>query len=57
MEKLLKEAKYINFGAGVLAAFYYAREYEVKNIRIILAGKRAGQDSDTIRERMRDSYV
>ncbi len=55
--KLLKEAKYINFGAGVLAAFYYAREYEVKNIRIILAGKRAGQDSDTIRERMRDSYV
>ena len=55
--KLLKDAKYINFGAGVLAAFYYAREYEVKNIRIILAGKRAGQDSDTIRERMRDSYV
>jgi V/A-type H+-transporting ATPase subunit C len=55
--EILREAKYINFGAGVLAAYYFAREYEVKNLRIIFAGKAAGLTPDEIRERMRAGYV
>lgn len=56
MEKL-KDAKYITFGAGVSAAYLFAREYEVKNLRILLAGKAAEMPPEKIRERMRTSYV
>lgn len=53
----LKEIKYVSFGAEVLIAFLQAHEYEVRNLRIILAGKAAGLSVNTIRERIRDSYV
>lgn len=53
----VKEAKWIPFGAPVLAGYLVAREYEVKNIRMILAAKDAGLSSDVIRERLRESYV
>ena len=56
MEKL-KEVKYVSYGAEVLIAFLQAHEYEVRNLRIILAGKAAGLSVNTIRERIRDSYV
>lgn len=51
------EARYIPFGAEVAIGYICALEYEVKNIRIILAGKDAGLSSDTIRERLRECYV
>lgn len=54
---IAKEAKYIPFGAPVLVGYIIALEYEVKNIRIIMAGKDAGLSSDAIRERLRASYV
>lgn len=53
----VKKAKYIPFGAPVLVGYLIALEYEVKNIRIILAGKDAGLPTDTIKERLRASYV
>lgn len=53
----LREAKRIPFGAGVVAAYLYACEYEVKNLRILLAGKAAELPAEKIRERMRRSYV
>lgn len=56
MEKV-KEAKFVSFGAPVAVAFIIAHEYEIKNIRIILAGKDAELSSDIIRERIRSSYV
>ena len=34
-----------------------AREAEVGNVRIIMAGRMAGIAGDTIRERLRESYV
>ncbi|MBQ8140315.1 MAG: V-type ATPase subunit [Clostridia bacterium] len=52
-----KTAKYVPFGAPVLVGYMIALEYEVKNIRIILAGKDAGLSSATIKERLRGSYV
>lgn len=54
---IAKEAKYIPFGAPVLVGYITALEYEVKNIRIIMAGKDAGLSPDAIRVRLRSSYV
>jgi len=55
--QLAKEAKQVSFGAPVLLGYLIAMEYQVKNIRIILAGKDASLSSEVIRERMRESYV
>ena len=52
-----KKAKYVPFGAPVIIGYLAALEYEVKNLRIILAGKDAGLSSDVIKERLRASYV
>ena len=54
---IAKEAKYVPFGAEVLIGYLIALEYEVKNIRILLAGKDAELARDVIRERLRESYV
>ncbi len=54
---LAREANYIPFGAELLVGYAIALEYEIKNIRILLAGKDAELPSDVIRERMRMSYV
>ncbi len=54
---MAKEAKYVPFGAEVLLGYAVALEYEIKNIRIILAGKDARLASEEIRERLRESYV
>ena len=51
------KARYVPFGAEVAIGYICALEYEVKNIRIILAGKDAGLSSDTIRERLRECYA
>lgn len=55
--ELVRSAKYTTFGAPVLSAYFYAQEYAVKNIRIVIAAKRARLDAETIRERIRTSYV
>ena len=52
-----KEAKYIPFGAPVLLGYLIALEYQIKNIRIILAGKDASLSSEVIRERLRETYA
>ena len=55
--KKVKKAKSLPFGAPLLCAYLVAVEYEVKNLRIILAGKRAGLSGEKIRERVRLGYV
>lgn len=56
MDKLY-EVKYAAYGAEVVTAYLLAAEYEVRNLRIILAGKETGLSPNTIRERIRDGYV
>ncbi len=53
----VRKAKSMPFGAPLLCAYLVAVEYEVKNLRIILAGKRAGLSGEKIRERVRLGYV
>ena len=55
--RVAREARYLPFGAEVAIGYIFALEYEVKNIRIILAGKEAGLDAEVIRERLRECYV
>lgn len=56
MEQLQK-AKQTTFGAPVLTAYFYAQEYAAKNIRIVIAAKKAGLAPEIIHERIRTSYV
>ena len=53
----IKNARYILAGAPALIAYIYAAELYVKNVRIILASKEAGESADIIRERLRGTYV
>lgn len=55
--ELARKAKYVPFGAEVLIGYLIAVEYSVKNIRIILASKDASLAAESIRERLRYSYV
>jgi len=54
---LLGEAKYASLGVGVVARYIIRKETEVKNVRLILAGKEAGKTGSEIRERLRDINV
>ena len=54
---IAKEAKSIPFGAEIAIGYILALEYEIKNIRLVLAGKEAGLSPETIKERLRESYV
>lgn len=56
MDKV-REAKWIPYGVEPIIAFLIATEYDVRNLRIVIAGKEAGLSADRIRERIRESYV
>ena len=53
----LAGARYVAFGEAPLIGYLAARETELTNVRVILSGRLAGLDADTIRERLRESYV
>lgn len=52
----VKNAKYISFGIEPLIGYAVGKQMEIKNARIILAGKAAGIDGSLIRERVRETY-
>ncbi len=51
------ECKYQPFGLETAAAYLIAKEMEVKNLRIIFAGKIAGTAAEIVAERLRETYV
>ena len=52
----LSKARMIPFGEQPVVAYLYAREAEATAIHIILAGRMAGLDGATIRQRLRRAY-
>ncbi len=50
-------ARRIPFGVEVVIGYVAAREAELTNVRIIMTGRMAGIPAETIRERLRESYV
>lgn len=53
----LKIAQYVIFGVEPLIAYGFAKENEIKLIRMIMIGKLNQLPTDTIIERLRDTYV
>ena len=53
----LREGKWEPFGVEPLVGYLWAKEIEIKNIRIVLVGKINQLPSDSIRERIRDVYI
>ena len=41
----------------IVVGYLFARQGELTALRIILSGRLAGLDKDTIRERLREAYV
>ena len=54
---MMKDAKIIPFGVEPLLAYIYAKETEIKIIRIIMVGKLNNISAEVVRERLRDIYV
>lgn len=52
-----KKAKYLFLGFEPVLAFYYAKQAELKCVRIIIGGKQNGLSDDALRERVRALYV
>ncbi len=55
--RFVKEAKRKSFCASHVVAYLAAMENEVTSLRMILTGRLAGLPSETIRERLRESYA
>lgn len=55
--ELAESARLQAFGYEPLAAYYIAKEAEIKNIRILTVCREYGADRETITERMRKLYV
>ena len=53
----IRPQKYNPFTISPLAAYVLARENEVKCVRVILSGKRNGLSEQSIREKVRETYV
>ena len=53
----VRDAKFIPCGPEVLIGYLLAVENDVRNLRIILAGRAAGLSAESIMERIRESYV
>lgn len=52
-----QKTKRLPFGAEIPLAYLLGLETSIKNLRILLAGKKAGLDESTLKERLRESYV
>ena len=53
----LAAARRVPFGEETVIGYLYAKEQEFTAIRSIFAGRAAGLDGDTIRARLRETYV
>lgn len=54
---IVKETKRVTYGPEVLFGYGYAKEIEIKNLRLILISKLNEIKSSNLKERLRESYV
>ena len=54
---MLGDAKLVAYGEEPVVAYLAAVESEITAVRMILTGRLAGIDPQTIRERLRDLYA
>ena len=53
----LAQSRQIPFGEEVVIGYLYSKEAEITAVRIILSGRMAGLDAETIRSRLRAVLV
>lgn len=53
----VKNAKNYTFGINPIAGYWYAKESEIDNLRIVLRGMLTKESPEKIEERLRDTYV
>jgi V/A-type H+-transporting ATPase subunit C len=53
----IRGAKLVTMGIEPVIAWLYAKETEIRNVRIIMTGRINGLPTETIRERLRAGYV
>lgn len=53
----IRELRRVPFGAELVASYLLSKEAELKNVRIVMAGKLASLPAKTVRERLRFGYV
>jgi V/A-type H+-transporting ATPase subunit C len=52
-----KKAKYITYGPEIVYAYLFSKENEIRQVRIVMAGKRNGIRPEALKERLRESYA
>lgn len=55
--RYIQTARRVPFGIETAVGYLFARQSELTALRIILSGRLAGLEKDTIRERLREAYV
>lgn len=55
--RYIQTARRVPFGIETVVGYLFARQSELTALRIILSGRLAGLEKDTIRERLREAYV
>ncbi len=55
--EIVRKAKMIPFGPEVAIGYLVGREYDIKNLRILLGAIRSGMNSEITKERLRRCYV
>ena len=53
----IRRAKLVTIGVEPLIAYLFAKETEIRNVRMIMTGKINNLPEDMIRERLREAYV
>jgi V/A-type H+-transporting ATPase subunit C len=53
----IKPAKFAILGIEPVLGYLLAKEHEIKLLRIIMIGKLNGLSSESIREKLRETYV
>ena len=54
---LMESARRQTYGAEVIFNFLLTKELEVRNLRILLAGRLTGMPAEEVMKRLRDTYV
>jgi V/A-type H+-transporting ATPase subunit C len=52
-----KKAKYVTYGPEIVYAYLFSKENEIRQVRIIVAGKQNGIRPEALKERLRESYA
>ncbi|HHX28592.1 MAG TPA: hypothetical protein GX716_06215 [Firmicutes bacterium] len=55
--EVVRTARYYSIGPEPVFGYLFAKETEVRNLRVILAGKQSGLPAQEIAERLREPYV